>query len=40
LVSIYEATNNGQKVSGRNLIVLRKLGGKWLIVSHMTVVPE
>jgi uncharacterized protein (TIGR02246 family) len=40
LVSVYEATNNGQKVSGRNLIALRKLGGKWLIVSHMTVVPE
>ena len=40
LVSIYEATNNGQRVSGRNLIVLRKPGGKWLIASHMTVVPE
>jgi uncharacterized protein (TIGR02246 family) len=38
LVCLYEATNSGQKVSGRNLIVSKKLRGKWLIVSHMTVV--
>lgn len=34
----YEATNSGEKAIGRNLLVLRKTGGKWLIVLHMTVV--
>ena len=40
LVCEYEATNNGQKVRGRNLIVSKKIRGKWMIASHMTVVPE
>jgi uncharacterized protein (TIGR02246 family) len=40
LVCQYDATNGGQRVSGRNLIVSKKAGAKWLIVSHMTVVPE
>ena len=40
LVCEYEATNSGQKVSGRNLIVSKKVSGKWLIASHMTVVPD
>lgn len=38
LLCKYEATNNGQKTVGRNLIVVRKTDGKWLIVIHMTVV--
>jgi len=34
----YDATNSGQKMSGRNLLILKKISGKWLIVLHMTVV--
>ncbi len=34
----YKATNSGNTVSGRNLIVLRKVKRQWLIVYHMTVV--
>jgi len=38
LVCKYEATNNGQKAIGRNLIVLKKVNNTWLIITHMTVV--
>ena len=38
LYCYYQATNSGVTVSGRNLIVVRKIDGKWLIVLHMTVV--
>lgn len=38
LLCSYEATNNGQKASGRNLIVARKVGPRWLIILHMTAV--
>ena len=34
----YQATNSGVTVSGRNLLVLRKVNGYWLIINHMTVV--
>ncbi|HSO88219.1 MAG TPA: DUF4440 domain-containing protein [Draconibacterium sp.] len=34
----YQATNSGVTVSGRNLLVLRKVKGHWLIIQHMTVV--
>jgi ketosteroid isomerase-like protein len=34
----YQATNSGVTVVGRNLLVLKKVKGKWLIVNHMTVV--
>ncbi|GEM_PF-2263463 len=37
LFCLYQATNNGQTVQGRNLLILRKIEGKWLIVMHMTV---
>ena len=40
LVSRYRATNRDQKADGRNLLVWKKIGGKWLIVTHMTVVKE
>ncbi len=33
----YQATNSGVTVSGRNLLVLRRVNGEWLIFSHMTV---
>jgi len=38
LVCRYEATNSGQKVTGRNLLVVKRVNGRWLIVTHMTVV--
>ena len=34
----YQATNAGEKASGRNMLVLRKIGSRWLIIRHMTVV--
>jgi len=34
----YQTTNSGVSVTGRNLLVLRKFNGLWLIFSHMTVV--
>ena len=38
LLCKYQATNNGRTVTGRNLLVLRKINRVWLIVVHMTVV--
>ena len=38
LLCKYHATNSGVVAVGRNLLVLRKVDGKWLIVLHMTVV--
>lgn len=38
LLCKYQATNNGVTVTGRNLLVLKKINGKWLITLHMTVV--
>jgi uncharacterized protein (TIGR02246 family) len=39
-VGTYQATNAGLKVTGRNIVVCRKINGKWLIVAHTSVVPE
>jgi len=39
-VGRYDATNAGQKVFGVNLVVLRKTGGRWLIVAHEAAVPD
>jgi len=38
LLCKYQATNSGVTVSGRNLLVLKKINGTWLIILHMTVV--
>jgi ketosteroid isomerase-like protein len=38
LLCRYQATNSGQTVIGRNLLVLKKVNGHWLIAIHMTVV--
>ncbi len=38
LLCKYVATNSGVTVSGRNLLVLKNVNGKWLILLHMTVV--
>ncbi len=34
----YQATNAGETVTGRNLIVMKKVNNNWKIVIHMTVV--
>lgn len=39
-VGTYEATNAGQKVRGRNVVVLREVRGKWLMVAHESVVAD
>lgn len=39
-VGTYHATNHGEQVTGRNIVVLKKFGSKWLIVAHTSVVPE
>lgn len=33
-VGTYDATNAGQKVHGRNVVVSRRVKGQWLIVAH------
>lgn len=38
LLCQYQATNSGETVVGRNLLVLKKINGAWLIILHMTVV--
>jgi ketosteroid isomerase-like protein len=38
LLCKYQATNAGVTVIGRNLLILKKIKGKWLITIHMTVV--
>lgn len=38
IVAKYDATNSGQKVSGRNVIVLKKIDGKWLFATHASIV--
>jgi ketosteroid isomerase-like protein len=37
VVCRYQATNNGQTVHGRNLIVLKKINDRWLFQEHITV---
>jgi uncharacterized protein (TIGR02246 family) len=39
-ITRYESTNGGQKAIGVNLVVLRKMNGKWLIVAHEAAVPD
>ena len=39
-VGRYESTNAGQKAMGVNVVVLRKIRGRWLIVAHEAAVPD
>lgn len=39
-VGRYESTNAGQKAMGVNLVVVRKINGRWLIVAHEAAVPD
>jgi hypothetical protein len=38
LLCKYTATNSGVAVVGRNLLVMKKISGTWVISIHMTVV--
>jgi ketosteroid isomerase-like protein len=40
MVCSYVATNNGVKVSGKNVLVLKKVKGHWLITTHASVVRD
>jgi uncharacterized protein (TIGR02246 family) len=40
VITRYDATNAGQKAFGVNLVVLRRIGGRWLIVAHEAAVPD
>lgn len=39
-VGRYDSTNAGEKAFGHNIIVLKTIAGKWLIVAHESAVPE
>ena len=39
-VTRYESTNAAQKAFGVNLVVLKRIQGKWLIVAHESAVPD
>jgi uncharacterized protein (TIGR02246 family) len=39
-ITRYDATNNGQKAFGVNIVVLKKIDEKWLIVAHEAAVPD
>jgi uncharacterized protein (TIGR02246 family) len=39
-VGTYEATNAGQKVRGRNVVIVRKVRERWLIVAHESAVAD
>lgn len=39
-VGRYESTNAGQKAMGVNLVVARRINGRWLIVAHEAAVPD
>ena len=39
-ITRYDALNNGQSAFGVNIVVLKKIDGKWLIVAHEAAVPD
>ena len=39
-ITRYESTNDGQKAFGVNIVILRKMEDKWLIVAHESAVPD
>ena len=40
VVSKYVATNSGVVVSGRNVLLMKKINGEWLIITHASVVRD
>ena len=39
-ITRYDATNGGEKTFGVNIVVLKKIGNRWLIVAHEAAVPD
>ncbi len=39
-ITRYESNNAGQDAFGVNLVLIRKIKGKWLIVAHESAVPD
>jgi uncharacterized protein (TIGR02246 family) len=39
-ITRYHSTNGDQKAMGVNLVVMRKIEGKWLIAAHESAVPD
>lgn len=39
-ITRYESMNGGHKGFGVNLVLMKKTGGKWLIVAHESAVPD
>jgi uncharacterized protein (TIGR02246 family) len=39
-ITRYHSTNGDQKAMGVNLVVMRKIDGKWRIVAHESAVPD
>lgn len=40
VIDRYDATNGNQKTFGLNLVVLKKIKGRWIIVAHEAAVPD
>jgi uncharacterized protein (TIGR02246 family) len=40
VITRYNSTNNGHEDFGVNIVVLKRMGGKWLIVAHESAVPD
>jgi len=40
VVCRYKALAGGKSVEGRNILVCRRIGGSWLIITHVTVVRD
>jgi uncharacterized protein (TIGR02246 family) len=40
MVCAYQATNSGVTVHGKNVLVMKKVDGKWLIVTHASIVRD
>jgi len=39
-ITRYESTNAGQKAFGVNIVIAKKIAGKWKIVAHESAVPD
>jgi hypothetical protein len=40
MICTYHATNSGVTVTGRNVLVLKKIDEEWLIVTHASIVRD
>jgi uncharacterized protein (TIGR02246 family) len=40
MVCTYQATNSGVTVHGKNVLVMKKVDGRWLIVTHASIIKD